>query len=132
MDKEKVAEAVARAVDAFNSGRYHEALDGFEVPYHEGGRASRDLWLGLIRASAALYHFERGQHLSAKRLHASSREVLARQGSPATLPGGGDRKLDIAALLADLEAVFAPLAAASGEEAAALRPASRPRMRLLG
>jgi predicted metal-dependent hydrolase len=123
VDEAAIQAAVARGIERFNAGEYHAALDEWELPYHEAGATRGPLYLGLVRASAALHHFARGQWRSARKLGASARALLA-------TPPPADDGLDLDMLLAELERVLAPLeAAASDAEAARLRPAFRPQLR---
>jgi len=117
----QINQALSRAADRFNAGAYKDALDEFEVPYHLAPRGERPLYLGLIRVSAGLYHFERGQPVSALKLYRSGRDLLAR-----VAPAVSD--LQLQALVGELDAVYAPLLAAAGDEAKALRPSARPQL----
>ena len=117
----QINQALSRAGERFNAGAYKDALDEFEVPYHLAPRREQPLYLGLIRVSAGLYHFARGQPVSALKLYRSGRELLAR-----VAPAAPD--LQLQALVGELDAVFAPLLAAAGDEAKVLRPAGRPQL----
>ena len=112
--------ALDEGIELFNRGEYHAALDAFELPYHEAGRAHRPFFLALIRAAAALYHLAGGRPIAAGRLYASSRELL-------TAFAPEHMGLDIQALGADLVAVFAPAGAESVR--APWPPRQAPRMR---
>jgi hypothetical protein len=112
-------------VVAFNSGDYLRALDEFEVPYHVGDPARRELYLGLIRAAAALHHFGHGHPTSALRLGDSARALLAPwAGKPERAHG-----LDLGLLLNDLDRALAPLRGAAPGAAALLRPGFPPELR---
>jgi len=119
-DEEPVA-ALECAVVAFDAGRYKEALDQFEVPYHAAGGDARGLYLGLVRAAAALHHFVGGRPASARRLHRLTEETLS--GLPDLCEG-----FDLGHLRGELERLFGPLHAAADDVADTLRPASRPRL----
>ena len=102
-----------------NDGKYHEALDEFETPYRAASGEIREFYLGWVRMSAAMYHFEAGRFRSARKLYATAAELL---GNGAKSHEG----LDLQGGLADFEELFRPLLSASDAEAAALRPDRRP------
>jgi len=51
---------VRRGVALYNAGRYWEAHEALEVVWRRARPPERSLWQGLIQASAAMLHRERG------------------------------------------------------------------------
>jgi hypothetical protein len=111
------AATLRAAVELFNTGRYLAAHELFEELWEASEGADSDLFKGLIQAAIALHHFEQGNLEGAARLYAGHRRCLA-----GYLPAR--RGLDVAGLLAGMQAFLGPcLRAAPSPD----RPASRPR-----
>ena len=120
-----LAAALRPGAELFNRGEYHAALDAFEEPYHEEGFEPRELVLGLIRVSAALYHLCGGRRVSAIRLYRSGSELLARFQSKSC-------GLEMQEFLERLEQTFRPLLELEASEADGLRPQIKPQLQLRG
>lgn len=105
----------------FDAGRYHEAHEVFEQLWLASEAGDADFWKGLIQASICLYHASRGNVDGARALLRGHRALLAR-----FLPE--HRGVDVAALLAEMQAYLAPLRSPE-PDLGTLDPALRPRLR---
>ena len=116
------AHALHRAIELFNAGRYEEAHEGFEVLWESTQDERSDFYKGLIQASIALYHYERGNLAGAAKLYSGHRRLLGRY-SPSF------EGVDVGALLADMQRFLVPavrgLAAADAKFDREARPLIR-------
>jgi hypothetical protein len=100
---------LARGVELFNAGAFHDCHDAFEEVWRSTTPEPRDLWQGLIQVAVGLHHaVDRGRPAPARRVLARGRRRLA--GLPSPCHG-----LDLAALLAAAGRWDAWLAAPQGE-----------------
>ena len=118
-----LSEALSRGAELFNAGEYHAALDAFEEPYHDRSFKPRELVLGLIRVSAALYHFKAGRSVSAVKLYHSGVEILSRFSAR-------ECGFEVKELIQRLDETFKPLLDLDPSAASEARPGLIPQIRL--
>jgi predicted metal-dependent hydrolase len=99
----------ARGAALFAGGRHFAAHECWEEIWRSTTPEPRDLWQGLVQLAAAFHHLRaRRRPDVARRVLAKARRRLA---AVPPAPGGGD----LAALLPQLDAWLAWLAAPAGE-----------------
>jgi hypothetical protein len=98
----------------FNSRDFFEAHEVWEDLWAESHGDERRFYQGLIQAAVGLFHFSGGNLGGAIKLYRSSRDYMARCGSPF-------QGLDVADFWRQMERCFAPLLSAS-EPDRSLRP----------
>jgi predicted metal-dependent hydrolase len=94
--------ALQRWMALFNEQAYYEAHEVVEEVWHALRGGEREFWKGLVHASVALCHYQRGNGHGARVKSRSAVHYL----TPCAPAHEG---LDVEALLADLERFFAPL-----------------------
>lgn len=68
---------LAKGVELFNAGQYEEAHEEFETLWLSTQGPDSDFFKGLVQASIALHHFERGNLEGAAKLFTGHRRYLA-------------------------------------------------------
>ena len=119
------AGALARAVELFNDGSYHDAHEVLEELWLATQGTDSDFFKGLIQACIALHHLREDNPDGARKLYSGHRRLLA-----AYLPR--HRGLDVEALLAEMQRVLSPVVRARPGAQGRFDPDNRPRMELLG
>jgi hypothetical protein len=114
-----------KGIEHFNRGEFFEAHEAWEAIWLETGGPLSDFYKGLIQCAVAIHHFRRGNLAGARRLYEGQRGYLSK--FPA-----GTMGLDVPALLARVEALFAPLLAARPGERPAIEEAGIPKITLAG
>lgn len=109
------------AVALFDAGRYHDAHEELEALWLATQGADSDFYKGLIQAAIALHHYAEGNGDGARGLYAGHRRLLA-----AYLPR--HRGVDVAGLLAAMQACLRPVLAAAPGEEPPFDPERRPRL----
>jgi uncharacterized protein len=99
-----VGSAVEEWVRLFNQGQYFEAHEVLEGPWLAAREPDKTFLKGLIHAAVALYQYRKGNDHGARTKLASTRGYLEPYGRTW-------RGVEVSALLAELEALFAPLMA---------------------
>lgn len=103
---------VARGIELFDAGAWYDCHEAFEEVWRSTTPEPRDLWQGLIQVAVGLHHaLDRGRPDVGRRVLAKGRRRLARVPSPC-------EGIDVAALLAAVEAWDRWLAAPEGERPA--------------
>jgi predicted metal-dependent hydrolase len=101
---------VREGTELFHAGSFFAAHEAWEEVWRSTTPEPRDLFQGLVQLAAAYHHLrERGRPDVARRVLAKARGRLARVAPPAA-------GLDVAALLAAIDAWESWLAAPSGEQ----------------
>ena len=93
---------IEQGISLFNAGDFFECHDVLEDFWGELTGPEKPLFQGLIQTAVALFHFEEGNLGGARKMFSSCRVYL----SPFVPSCGG---IDVARLLADLEACFSEL-----------------------
>lgn len=120
---EDAERALDEGVRRFNAAEYHAAHEELERCWLANESADADFFKGLIQACICLHHFQRGNLEGARRLYAGHRRLLARFAPE-------HRRVDVAALLADMQRALAPVLRARGEDTGvAFDPGARPILR---
>jgi predicted metal-dependent hydrolase len=97
-----------KGIDYFNECEFFEAHEVWEEIWQEERGPSRKFFQGLIQAAVALHHFGNGNIRGAKKVFHSSKSYL--QGYLPRHLG-----LDLEKFIAQLDACFAEVDAATGE-----------------
>jgi len=113
--------ALARGVRLFDEGDYHAAHEEFEKCWLKNEAADADFFKGLIQAAICMHHFQRANLDGARKLYSGHRRLLGEY-----LPE--HRGIDVAALVAAMQAALRPVLRAAAGEAVEFDAASRPRM----
>jgi predicted metal-dependent hydrolase len=112
---------VARGVELFNAGEYEEAHEEFEKLWLSTQGPDSDFFKGLVQASIALHHFQRGNLEGASKLFSGHRRYLA-----AYLPV--HLGIDVGAFLRAMQESLAPVVHRAAGVEPRFDPASRPRI----
>jgi predicted metal-dependent hydrolase len=81
----KLSDEFERGLQLFNTGRFFEAHEVWEVVWKRSAGVEKTLLQALIQAAAALLHVERGNFRGARSTWAKAR--IKFQGGPANLMG---------------------------------------------
>jgi hypothetical protein len=92
----------------FNRGDFFEAHEAWESLWMDTFGPEKQFYQGLIQAAVGLCHFCNGNLRGAAKLYKSSRDYMARYGSPFL-------GLDQAAFWTQMDRCFAPVVAAGDE-----------------
>lgn len=110
-----------RAIELFDAGEYHPAHELLDELWEASEGRDADFFKGLIQAAICLHHWQHGNPDGARKLYSGHRRYLA-----AYLPA--HRGIDVAGLLADMQAALGPLLRAGTGEAPAFDAERRPRV----
>jgi hypothetical protein len=88
-----------QGIELFNRGQYFECHEVLEKLWQSAPEPERTFLHALIQVAAALHHRQRGNHAGARSVYRRAREKLG------SLPPQV-MQLDVAALLAQTDAVF--------------------------
>ena len=91
-----------RGIEQFNQGHYYPAHDALEAAWMEDAGPGRDLYRGILQVGIAYYQIEQGNYRGAVKMLLRVRQWLGPL--PDTCRG-----VDVAALRADVERVYAAL-----------------------
>lgn len=122
MDESMVEAELARAAALFDAASYHAAHEVLDELWEQARPADQDFFKGLIQACIALHHHQLGNVDGARKLYSGHRRYLARY-----LPA--HRRVDVAALLADMQTFLEPLVRARPGEEPTFDVARAPRLR---
>ena len=121
VEEREIERELARAAALFDAAEYHAAHEVLDELWEQGNPEEADFFKGLIQACIALHHHQQGNPDGARKLYSGHRRYLGR-----FLPA--DRGLDLAALLAGMQAALGPLLRAPPGAEPPFDPGSRPRM----
>ena len=120
-DGTTLAAELRRAAGLFDAGEYHAAHEVLDELWEDASARDSDFLKGLIQACIALHHYSRGNADGARKLYSGHRQYLA-----AYLPA--HRGLDVARLLADMQATLAGVLRARPGQEPPFDPERRPRL----
>lgn len=123
LDELEIERELARAAELFDAAEYHAAHEVLDALWEQVGPAEQDFFKGLIQACIALHHYQLGNANGARKLYSGHRRYLGRY-----LPT--HRGVDVAALLADMQAFLDPLLRARPGEEPSFERERAPRLRL--
>src|SRR2546423_1699836 len=103
----------------FNRGDFFEAHEAWESLWMETFGPEKQFYQGLIQAAVGLCHFCNGNLRGAAKLYRSSRDYMARYGSPFL-------GLDVEEFWRQMEACFRPVLGATPWDGFAIRPTPEP------
>jgi hypothetical protein len=112
---------LSRGVELFNAGEYEEAHEAFETLWLSTQGPDSDFFKGLVQASIALHHFQRGNLGGASKLYSGHRRYLA-----AYLPA--HLGIDVGAFLRAMQECLAPVVHRAAGDQPRFDPANRPRI----
>ncbi len=110
---EPLSDLARAGIERFNAGDYYHAHDALEEAWMLDHGAGRELYRGMLQVGIAYYQIGRGNYRGAVKMLLRARQWL--EPLPAVCRG-----VDVAALRADAERVYAALAAAGPEGVGAL------------
>lgn len=113
-------EELHRAAQLFNAGEYHAAHEVLDALWETCASEETDFLKGLIQACIAMHHFQSGNLEGARKLYSGHRQYLGR-----FLPA--HRGVDVASLLASVQAALSAVVRGRPGERAVFDPARRPR-----
>jgi predicted metal-dependent hydrolase len=116
------APALARAVQLFDEGRYHEAHEVLDELWEATQGVDADFLKGLIQACIAMHHFQQGNLEGARKLYSGHRRYLGPY-----LPA--HRGIDLEGFLAEMQRALRAVLFGAGDAPPAFDPAERPRLR---
>jgi len=108
----------------FNDAEYLEAHEVLEELWEAGFGESADFYKGLLQASIALHHFQRGNLDGARKLYSGHRRYLA-----GYLPD--HRGVAVADFLADMQRFLRDVIRATADAEVPFERDSRPQIRFL-
>ena len=114
-------DALERAIELFDAGEYHAAHELLDELWESTQGRDADFYKGLIQAAICLHHWQNGNRDGARKLYSGHRRYLA-----AYLPA--HRGIDVAGLLAAMQAALEPLLRAGPGDAPPLDAERRPRI----
>jgi len=123
-DPDAMAALLREGVQLFNDAEYLEAHEVLEELWESGFGESADFYKGLLQASIALHHFQRGNLDGARKLYRGHRRYLATY-----LPS--HQGLAVSQLLEDMQAFLQPVIRAAADASIPFERESRPQMRFL-
>jgi len=112
---------LARALRLFDRAEYHAAHELLDELWLATQGEDSDFFKGLIQASIALHHFERGNLAGTRKLYAGHRRLLAGYLSR-------HRGIDVEAFLAAMQAFLRPVVRAREGQHATFDRSLRPRL----
>lgn len=119
--EDEVGRALKRAAALFDAARYHDAHEVLDVAWERATGRDGDFLKGLIQACIALHHFQAGNLDGARKLYSGHRACLAPY-----LPAY--RGVDVAALLAAMQAALLPVVRARAGAEPRFEEAERPHL----
>jgi predicted metal-dependent hydrolase len=120
-DEAALVADLRRAAELFDAAEYHAAHEVLDELWERSSARDSDFLKGLIQACIALHHYAAGNPDGARKLYSGHRRYLA-----AYLPS--HRGVDVARLLADMQAFLAPLLRSRPGSEPPFDAASRPRL----
>jgi hypothetical protein len=120
--KEDGGAHLAKGVELFNSGKYEEAHEEFEMLWLSTQGSDSDFFKGLVQAAIALHHFRRGNLEGASKLFTGHRRYLAPY-----LPI--HMGVDVGAFLREMQATFDPVVHRSSGDEPRFDPGRQPLLR---
>jgi hypothetical protein len=117
-------ERLARGIDLFNAGDYEDAHEEFEMLWLSTQGPNSDFYKGLVQASIALHHYQRGNAEGAAKLYSTHRRYLA-----GYLPT--HRGIDVRSLLDEMQRFLHPMVRGGAEAPTRFDAEKRPRLRVV-
>lgn len=120
--EDEASSHLAAGIELFNQGAYEEAHERFETLWLATQGPDSDFYKGLVQASIALHHFQRGNLEGAAKLHAGHRRYLAPY-APEHLG------IDVARFLREMQKFLKPVARSSPGDRPVFDSGHRPSLR---